>query len=69
MNKGELKTIVDDFVELVAALEPNIGVGVGNSNEWRDIRQAELIAGQIIAGKAANGDYKGKNFYHEEEQE
>ena len=58
MNKGELKTIVDDFAELVPAIASKL-------LSKHATEQAELIVGQIIAGKAANGDYKNKNFYKE----
>ena len=57
MNKGELKTIVDDFVELREALKSKFDC---------PINTADRIASQIIAGKAANGDYKNKNYYHHE---
>ena len=59
MNDGELKAIIEDFVQLKNAIASKLS----SNYEVSAMIQAEYIAGQIIAGKVANNDYKGKGFY------
>ena len=54
MNDGELKAIIDDFVQVTEAIVPKL-----SSNYEASARiQAENIASQIVAAKIIAGDYK-----------
>jgi len=66
MNTGELKAIVNDFVQMTEAVKSKLYDSDMASLTMLS-RQAEQIAGRIVAAKITNGDYKGKNFYHDEE--
>lgn len=61
MNAGELKLIVEDFIQVRDAIRPHLNTG--NLANPRQNKNDELIAGQIIAAKVANGDYKGQEEY------
>ena len=56
MNDGELKAIIEDFVQIRKELYLKLDATYDKAGE---------IASRIVAAKITNGDYKGKNFYHD----
>lgn len=66
MNTGELKIIIDDFVQVQTAIKDKLKT-IGRIQSIHE--QSEQIASRIVAAKIVNGDYKSRDFYHNENVE